>query len=183
MSLRRTEFPRSPGCAPVSWGGEAAAIEGVGGLLARYNLKCASIIPDHFAQKRWGSGAPKAGVTIDTGHSFFACEDVAEAAVMLSMYGDKLFHLHFNDNDRYWDDDMIVGLVHFVEYVELLFWLREMSYAGWYSMDKYPYREKAQGALLSVALAQPRRLFIQRVAVPPLSQHRRSFQGSRPAGR
>jgi hypothetical protein len=147
MSLRRTEFPRSPGCAPVSWGGEAAAIEGVGGLLARYNLKCASIIPDHFAQKRWGSGAPKAGVTIDTGHSFFACEDVAEAAVMLSMYGDKLFHLHFNDNDRYWDDDMIVGLVHFVEYVELLFWLRGMSYAGWYSMDKYPYREKAQGAL------------------------------------
>lgn len=132
-------------------------VEEVGGLLAKYNLKCASIIPDHFAQKRWGNGAfsakdpairaqaveetakmaeaalalgcdlislwpgqdgydycfqadyrqerlwieeavrslaqrvgePNVGVTIDTGHSFVAGENVAEAAVMLSMYGDK----------------------------------------------------------------------------------------------
>ncbi len=48
---------------------------------------------------------------------------------------------------RPWDDDMIVGSVHFVEYVELLFWLRESGYTGWYSMDQYPYREEAQGAL------------------------------------
>ena len=160
-------------------------VEEVGGLLAKYNLKCASIIPDHFAQKRWGNGAFSAkdpairaqaveetakmaeaalalgcdlislwpgqdgydycfqadyrqerlwieeavrslaqrvgesnvGVTIDTGHSFVAGENVAEAAVMLSMYGDKLFYL------------------------------REIGYRGWYSMDQYPYREEAQGAL------------------------------------
>jgi xylose isomerase len=55
--------------------------------------------------------------------------------------------MHFNDNYRFWDDDMIVGSVHFVEYVELLFWLRETGYKGWYSMDQYPYREDAQGAL------------------------------------
>ena len=231
-----------------SWDITADNVDEVGGLLARYNLKCASIIPDHFAQKRWGSGAfsskdpairaqaveetakmaeaavklgcdtinlwpgqdgydypfqadyrqerlwieegirslcasyprirfaleykpkeprthsylarcgdtlllaqrigaPNAGVTIDTGHSLFAGENVAESAVMLAAYGDKLFHLHFNDNYGYWDDDMIVGSVHFVEYVELLFWLREIGYAGWYSMDQYPYREEAQGAL------------------------------------
>ena len=231
-----------------TWDVTADNVEEVGGLLAKYNLKCASIIPDHFAQKRWGNGAfsakdpgiraqaveetakmaeaalalgcdlislwpgqdgydycfqadyrqerlwieeavrslarsfpkirfaleykpkeprthsylarcgdtlllaqrvgePNVGVTIDTGHSFVAGENVAEAAVMLSMYGDKLFHLHFNDNYRFWDDDMIVGSVHFVEYVELLFWLREIGYAGWYSMDQYPYREEAQGAL------------------------------------
>ena len=231
-----------------TWDVTADNVEEVGGLLAKYNLKCASIIPDHFAQKRWGKGAfsakdpgiraqaveetakmaeaalalgcdlisrwpgqdgydycfqadyrqerlwieeavrslarsfpkirfaleykpkeprthsylarcgdtlllaqrvgePNVGVTIDTGHSFVAGENVAEAAVMLSMYGDKLFHLHFNDNYRFWDDDMIVGSVHFVEYVELLFWLREIGYRGWYSMDQYPYREEAQGAL------------------------------------
>ena len=198
-----------------TWDVTADNVEEVGGLLAKYNLKCASIIPDHFAQKRWGNGAfsakdpgiraqaveetakmaeaalalgcdlislwpgqdgydycfqadyrqerlwieeavrslaqrvgePNVGVTIDTGHSFVAGENVAEAAVMLSMYGDKLFHLHFNDNYRFWDDDMIVGSVHFVEYVELLFWLREIGYRGWYSMDQYPYREEAQGAL------------------------------------
>jgi xylose isomerase len=180
-----------------TWDVTADNVEEVGGLLAKYNLKCASIIPDHFAQKRWGSGAfsskdpairaqaveetakmaeaafalgcdlvslwpgqdgydycfqadyrqerlwieeavrslaqrvgePNVGVTIDTGHSFVAGENVAEAAVMLSMYGDKLFHLHF------------------AEYVELLFWLREIGYRGWYSMDQYPYREEAQGAL------------------------------------
>jgi hypothetical protein len=50
---------------------------------------------------------------------------VAEAAVMFSMAGRKLFHMHFNDNYRSWDDGMIVGSVHFVGYVELLFWLRE----------------------------------------------------------
>lgn len=92
-------------------------------------------------------GTDNVGVTIDTGHSFVAGENVAEAAVMLQMYGNKLFHLHFNDNYRSWDDDMIVGSVHLTEYVELLFWLKETGYDGWYSMDQYPYREDAQGAL------------------------------------
>jgi xylose isomerase len=136
-----------------TWDVTVDNVEEVGGLLAKYNLKCASIIPDHFAQKRWGNGAfsakdpairaqaveetakmaeaalalgcdlislcpgqdgydycfqtdyrqerlwieeavrslaqrvgePNVGVTIDTGHSFVAGENVAEAAVMLSM--------------------------------------------------------------------------------------------------
>ncbi len=93
------------------------------------------------------TGLDNVGVTIDTGHSFLAYENVAEAAVMLDMYGKKLFHLHFNDNYRYWDDDMIVGSVHLVEYLELLFWLKEIGYAGWYSMDQYPYREDGQKAI------------------------------------
>ena len=93
-------------------------------------------------------GLANVGVTIDTGHSLVAGENIAEAAALLSKSGDKLFHMHFNDNYRFWDDDMIVGSVHFVEFVELLFWLKELGYAGWYSMDQYPYREDAQGALL-----------------------------------
>ena len=93
------------------------------------------------------TGLPNVGVTIDTGHSLAAGENFAEAAVLLSDYGKKLFHLHFNDNYRSWDDDMIVGSVHFVEYLELLFWLKEIGYDGWYSMDQYPYREDGQGAL------------------------------------
>jgi sugar phosphate isomerase/epimerase len=90
---------------------------------------------------------PNVGITVDVGHSLLAYENVAEAVVMLKIYGDRLFHLHFNDNYRSWDDDMIVGSVHFVEYVELLFWLKEIGYSGWYSMDLYPYREDAKGAL------------------------------------
>lgn len=92
-------------------------------------------------------GLPNVGVTIDTGHSLVAGEDMAEAAALLDHSGKKLFHMHFNDNYRFWDDDMIVGSVHLVEFIELVFWLKELGYDGWYSMDQYPYREDAQGAL------------------------------------
>ena len=55
--------------------------------------------------------------------------------------------MHFNDNYRTWDDDMIVGSLHLVEYFELLFWLKETGYEGWYSMDQYPYREDGAAAV------------------------------------
>jgi xylose isomerase len=90
------------------------------------------------------TGCPNVGVCIDTGHALMAGENMAESAVLL---GDRLFHLHFNDNYRTWDDDMIVGSLHFVEFLELLFWLRESGYRGWYSMDQYPYREDAVSAV------------------------------------
>jgi len=93
------------------------------------------------------TGRPNVGVTIDTGHSLVGGENLAEAAVILTDFGRRLFHMHFNDNYRSWDDDMIVGSVHFAEFLELLFWLREIGYDGWYSMDQYPYREDGQGAL------------------------------------
>ena len=92
------------------------------------------------------TGCDNVGVTIDTGHSLAAGENMAEAASLLMRAG-KLFHLHFNDNYRTWDDDMIVGTVHGVEYAELLYWLNRMGYRSWYSMDQYPYREDARGAL------------------------------------
>ena len=87
------------------------------------------------------------GVCIDVGHAFVAGENVAESAVILQRYGKKLFHMHFNDNYRSWDDDMIVGSLHTVEYFELLFWLWETDYQGWYSMDQYPYREDGAAAV------------------------------------
>ena len=93
------------------------------------------------------TGLENVGVCIDTGHAFVAGENVAESVVILQEYGRKLFHMHFNDNYGSWDDDMIVGSVHFPLYVETLFWLKETHYDGWYSMDQYPYREDGQGAL------------------------------------
>lgn len=231
-----------------TWDVTSENVEQVGEMLDKHGLKCVSIIPDHFAQKRWGRGTLSAkdedirkqaldytfecvemartlgckiinlwpgqdgydyplqsnfvrerrwllenitkvakatpdirfsleykpkeprnfsfmarasdtlllaketgldnvGVTIDTGHAFVAGENVAEAVVILQEYGKKLFHMHFNDNYGSWDDDMIVGSVHFPWYVELLFWLKETGYEGWLSMDQYPYREDGQGAL------------------------------------
>jgi len=93
------------------------------------------------------TGCSNVGITIDTGHSFYAGENVAEAVVLAKRAGNLLFHMHFNDNHGHWDDDMIVSSVHFTCYVELLFWLRKTGYDGWLSMDQYPYREDAVDAI------------------------------------
>jgi len=98
------------------------------------------------------------GVTIDTGHAFMAYENVGESIAMLKMFGDKLFHMHFNDNYTHWDDDMIVGSIHLVEYFEILYWLEKTAYTGWISMDQYPYREDGCGAIRSSVL------FLQQLA-------------------
>lgn len=81
------------------------------------------------------------GVNIDTGHSLMAYENMAESAVILGSYN-KLFHLHVNDNFGYWDDDMAVGSVHFWETLELFYWIDELGYDGWFSLDLFPYREE-----------------------------------------
>ncbi|MGC9344575.1 MAG: sugar phosphate isomerase/epimerase family protein [Bacteroidales bacterium] len=86
------------------------------------------------------------GVCIDFGHALMAYENVAESVAML-MRHDKLFHMHFNDNYRYWDDDMVAGSIHSAEYFELIYWLRKLNYEGWFSMDLYPYREDAGEAI------------------------------------
>jgi L-rhamnose isomerase len=80
------------------------------------------------------------GVNIDTGHALAAYENMAESIVLLSLYK-KLFHLHVNDNYRYWDDDMAVGSVNLWETLELFYWLDEVGYDGWLSLDVFPYRE------------------------------------------
>ena len=42
---------------------------------------------------------------------------------------------------------MIVGSVHTIEYLELLYWLDRAGYDGYLSMDQYPYREDTERAI------------------------------------
>lgn len=93
------------------------------------------------------TGCNNVGITIDTGHSFYSGENVAEAVVLAKRAGNLLYHMHFNDNHGSWDDDMIVSNVHFTCYIELMFWLKKTGYKGWLSMDQYPYREDAVDAI------------------------------------
>ncbi|MFA5866133.1 MAG: sugar phosphate isomerase/epimerase family protein [Phycisphaerae bacterium] len=93
------------------------------------------------------TGCKNVGVCIDTGHAFVAGEVVAESIVLAQRAGNRLFHMHFNDNFTSWDDDMMVGSVHSVAYIEMLYWLDRCKYTGWLSMDQYPYREDAAGAI------------------------------------
>lgn len=87
------------------------------------------------------------GVTIDYGHALVAYENVAESVAILNKYGNKLFHLHMNDNYTLWDDDMIVGSIHTIPYIEFLYWLKITDYKGWISTDQYPYREDGRDAV------------------------------------
>jgi len=93
------------------------------------------------------TGLPNVGVTIDTGHAFVAGEVVGESIALARRAGNKLFHMHFNDNHASWDDDMMVGSVHSVAFLETLYWLDRTGYSGWLSMDQYPYREDGAGAI------------------------------------
>lgn len=93
------------------------------------------------------TGESNVGITIDTGHAFVAGEVVAESIVLAKRAGNRLFHMHFNDNHMTTDDDMIVGTVHTVAYLETLYWLDRTKYDGWLSMDQYPYREDAAKAI------------------------------------
>ena len=93
------------------------------------------------------TGRDNVGITIDTGHAFNAGEVVAESIVLAKRAGDRLMHMHFNDNYTVWDDDMIVGTIHTVCYIEMLYWLDRCGYDGWMSMDQYPYREDAADAI------------------------------------
>lgn len=92
-------------------------------------------------------GEENCGVTIDYGHALVAYENVAESVALLKKYGDKLFHLHMNDNYGFWDDDMIVGTIHTIPYLEFVYWLKKTGYMGWVSMDQYPYREDGREAV------------------------------------
>lgn len=87
------------------------------------------------------------GITLDFGHAIVAYENAAESVAMLKKYGNKLFHIHMNDNYGLWDDDMIVGTVHTISYLEFLYWLKKTDYRGWISMDQYPYREDGKNAV------------------------------------
>ncbi len=90
---------------------------------------------------------PNCGITIDYGHAHVAGENVAQSVAMAKKYGDKLFHIHMNDNYGYWDDDMITGSIHTIPFIEFFYWLKRTDYKGYISTDQYPYREDGRDAV------------------------------------
>ncbi len=83
---------------------------------------------------------PNFGVNIDMGHALIMKENLAESIGLCCRYG-KLFHTHWNDNWKLFDDDIMVGTVNLWETLEALFWLEEWGYDGWFGLDLFPYRE------------------------------------------
>jgi xylose isomerase len=85
-------------------------------------------------------GRPNLGLTIDVGHTLAAGGNMARDLDM-ALRSQRLFNVHANDNYGAWDDDMIVGSVHLIEFLEMFHVLKKRAYAGWISVDIFPYRE------------------------------------------
>ena len=88
-----------------------------------------------------------AGIALDYGHAVLGYENPAESVAICKMYGDRLRHIHINDNYGVWDDDMIVANVHTIAYLEFLYWLKKTDYKGYITFDQFPYREDGRDAV------------------------------------
>jgi xylose isomerase len=49
----------------------------------------------------------------------------------------RLFYVHFNDNNRGWDWDMVPGAVNLWDMVETIYYLDRMGWSGWFSYDVF----------------------------------------------
>ena len=79
-------------------------------------------------------GFPHVGVTMDVGHALIAKESPAEM-LSIAAQADRLFYVHFNDNAREWDWDMLPGSVNLWDLVEMLFYMDRFGWDGWLSYD------------------------------------------------
>ena len=85
------------------------------------------------------------GVTLDVGHILQEGKNIAQSIAYAHAHG-KLFNLHINDNYSAWDDDMIVGSVHHIEFIEMFYTMRKIGYDKWVAVDIFPYREDSMRA-------------------------------------
>jgi len=85
-------------------------------------------------------GADNLGLTLDYGHSLFANENVADSLCLINRAG-KLFHVHHNDAYGKWDDDLIVGSVNIWSNLEFFWYLKQIDYEGYITLDMFPFRE------------------------------------------
>ncbi len=81
-------------------------------------------------------GLPNVGVTMDVGHALGARETPAAMACLAHDAG-RLFYVHFNDNDRAWDWDMLPGSVNLWDLVETIYYLDRLDWSGWLTYDVY----------------------------------------------
>jgi len=91
-------------------------------------------------------GLENLGINIEIAHAQMAGESLAESVCLMSRYK-RLFHTHFNDSFATYDNDLIVGSVNFLETLEMVFWLQEVGYDGWFGLDLFPAREDPVEAL------------------------------------
>jgi len=99
----------------------------------------------HFCDR---VGADNLGVTMDVGHALIAGENPAAEMAMAHDAG-RLFYVHFNDNDRGADWDMLPASVHLWQTLETLHYMRRIGYDGWVAYDVFTRTEDNVAAIAS----------------------------------
>jgi xylose isomerase len=81
-------------------------------------------------------GAKNLGVTMDVGHALIAGETPA-AELCIAHEAGRLFYVHFNDNDRGADWDMLPASVNFWDTLETLYYVDKLGWDGWVAYDVF----------------------------------------------
>ena len=82
-------------------------------------------------------GLANVGVTLDIGHAIQAGERPAQSAALLAR-SNRLFYVHLNDNDKFWDWDMLPGAYNFWDFIEFMYYLKKIGYEDWFGYDIFP---------------------------------------------
>lgn len=82
-------------------------------------------------------GNPNMGITLDMGHSLQSQENPAQMMLTTLESGFEVY-IHTNDNDTKADWDLIGASRHFLHYVEMMFWAREVGYNKYFTTDASP---------------------------------------------
>lgn len=83
------------------------------------------------------AGAPNLGVTLDMAHVLYANEQPAASAVLISRHT-NLYGVHLNDAYGKRDDGLMVGSVHTLRTLELLYVLEQLGYDQAIYFDTFP---------------------------------------------
>ena len=113
-------------------------------------------------------GQKHVGVTMDVGHSLIVKETPAEALALASL-ADRLFYVHFNDNSREWDWDMMPGSVNVWDLLEVMFYLRRLKWDGWFSYDVIVRDgEMAEGMQTSIEIVKTAEKLLDKIGMDNL---------------
>jgi len=115
-------------------------------------------------------GTSNMGVTLDLGHALMAGERIA-CSVARCLRKKNLHIIHWGDNYRGWDDDLIVGTVNVIEFMETMYWLKKEKWDGWNSIDQVAFKNDAfAGVVEAVKWIRGFEKFVDDVGIQKLDQ-------------
>ncbi len=115
-------------------------------------------------------GKDNVGMTLDLGHAINAGERIAYSTARALEKG-VLYNMHWGDNYRLWDDDVIVGTVNTIEFIEVVYWLHKYDWEGWCGLDQYPFKNNALDAMTeSILWVKGFEKLIQKIGMDVLSE-------------